>query len=173
MATDDVISLHLSCEEKQGCVTLEKEDGLVAIVMADSSLVLNDDTVVAAYINRDSVLTVQLSDAASLTLAKVTAQNIGKQLAVVLRERVLANPKISAPIYSGRIEINVDRSTQPPYWETLPWLFKKIYPDREVPQYYPNLKKFFSWALVLLPLVIAMGLIALRRRRQSVKKVES
>lgn len=165
----EVLSLHLSCE-KAGCVTLEKTDGRVAIVQADSSLVLNADTILKAYINADSNLTVELSEPASILLGKITAENIGKQLAIVLDETVIAYPTITAPIYSGRIEIAVDRPTQPPYWEAIPWLFKKIYPDQEVPMRYPGVKKLVRLGVVILPLVIALIVIVIRRRRKDLSR---
>jgi len=166
LATEDVLSLHLSCESKEGCVTLEKNDGNVAIVMADSVLVLDANSVQSAYITPDSNLSIQLSEAASLTLAKITVENAGRKLAIVLHGRAIANPTITSPIYSGRIEVIADRPTQPPYWESVPWLLAKLYPDGDAPQPPTNIKRIIRLSFAALPLIIltGVGMLLIRRR---------
>lgn len=81
----------------------ERKLRLLAEVLLDESAVLN-----AEYVSNQpeqKTVFVRLTEAGSRRLAELTTANIGRQLAIVWRGRVLIAPKIITPITGGAINI--------------------------------------------------------------------
>ncbi len=120
----DSIFLYLECSPGQTCMNLADENGKTESVLATPAQVLGRAEVESASVqkggNTPPALNLVLSKEASSRLEKITAENIGKRLMVVVDNKILTAPTINSPVAGGKIMIGSKRNDL--FWEKIPWL---------------------------------------------------
>ena len=125
---DDRIYLYLQCSQGQTCVDLADEDGNKESVLATPAQVLGRGDIESAVVqkagNTSPSLNIELSKEASQKFEKITGENIGRKLMVVLDNKVLTAPTINMPISGPKITLSTRHNDR--FWEKVPWLYDLV-----------------------------------------------
>ena len=126
-ATDDAMYLHLECIQGQDCIDLPDINDGEQSVLAIPSLVLNKvdfkSARIQTYDNSEQAIYLELKKVAADKFEKITEENIGKKLMVVLNGEILTAPVIKDVIRGGKINLNGKQVT---FWKEIPWLQELI-----------------------------------------------
>lgn len=104
------IYFHIECESN--CLELKNvNDGVVAKLVKEPAMSLGASDILDARVSKDQeilneYLGLTLSEKKAIEFEKITGDNIGKRLAIVVDNKVLTFPTIQAKISGGRIQIS-------------------------------------------------------------------
>jgi len=120
---DDKLYFYIECSPGQKCIDLAYDNGKKESVLATPAQVLarSDIKSVSVQMGGDTrqSLSIELGKEAAKKFEKITGENIGKKLVVVLDNKILTAPTVNEPITVGRIMIWGGHG---PFWEKVPWL---------------------------------------------------
>ncbi len=124
---NDKISFYLECSQGQKCIDFAYENGKKVSALQTPAQEVTKADIQSAIVNAGGnalpSLTIELSKEASEKFGKITGENIGKKLIVILNDKVLTAPTINAPITSRKIIISGEAGS---FWEKTPWLQEVI-----------------------------------------------
>ncbi len=123
---DDRVYFYLQCSQGQTCMDLADQDGKRESVLATPAQMLGRGDIESAIVQKGGdtqpSLALELSKEASRKFEKITEENIGKKLMVVLDNKILAAPTINAPIRDPKIKLTIFSRRNDLFWEKVPWL---------------------------------------------------
>ena len=107
--TKNSVSIYLNCEkDAEDCLKLNDLDRKTLKLKESSKLILN---VVMATLSKNDI-TMTLDKNSSCWIEKITSENIGKQLALVVKDIVLINPTIQGKISGFDIQVSTKEGSQ-------------------------------------------------------------
>jgi hypothetical protein len=123
---DEKLYLYLECSPGQKCIDLACDNGKVESVLATPAQVMARADFKSASVRMGAdirrSLDIELGKEAAKKFEKITRDNIGRKLMVVLDNKILIAPTIREPITVGKIMISGGAGPNDPFWEKVPWL---------------------------------------------------
>jgi len=163
------LSLHLGCEAPAlDCREWPSPNGESKVLARTETLTeLSDSDIVEAglYLGENETFEIHIrySAEAAARIEKATAENVGKTVALVSDGKALLAPKITEPIRSTSLVINMGKSGDPrTLLDPLPWLKKKV---DEGPQYGEMLQVVGWLSILILGILLVGGLAYLVRKK--------
>jgi hypothetical protein len=127
---DDKLYFYIECSPGQRCIDLAYNNGKKESVLATPAQVLARADIKSASVqmggNSQQSLNIELGKEAAKKFEKITRENIGKKIMVVLDNRILTAPTVHEPITVGRIMLWSGYGEHGPFWEKVPWLHDLI-----------------------------------------------
>jgi hypothetical protein len=123
---DDKMYLYVECSPGQKCIELAYDNGKVESVLSVPAQVVAKADVKSAKVQTSEdarqSLNIELGKEAAEKFEKITRENIGKKIIVVLDNKILIAPTVREPITNGKIMITGRYGEHDPFWEKVPWL---------------------------------------------------
>jgi hypothetical protein len=123
---DDKMYLYVECSPGQKCIDLAYDNGKVESVLSVPAQVVAKADVKSAKVQTSEdarqSLNIELGKEAAEKFEKITGENIGKKIIVVLDNKILIAPTVREPITNGKIMITGRYGEHDPFWEKVPWL---------------------------------------------------
>lgn len=125
------ITLMLSCGSATDCVELPTAAGGVTRLQPDVKMTLQEQDLAEfklVYNEYDQPsLMIALEPEAQSRLAGLTTEHVGENLALVVEGKVVSEPRITAPITQGRLQLTPGAGGDArPFWEGVPWMMEKL-----------------------------------------------
>lgn len=164
---DDKLYLYIECSPGQKCIDLAYDNGKTESVLATPAQVMARADIKSASVQvgvdiRQS-LNIELRKEAAKKFEKITRDNIGKKLMVVLDNKILMAPTVREPITVGRVMISSGYGEHNPFWEKVPWL-----QDLIKDSYRASLRSVMIYVIIALAVSIsAFVFILLPRMRRT------
>jgi hypothetical protein len=123
---NDKMYLYVECSPGQKCIELAYDNGKVESVLSVPAQVVAKADVKSAKVQTSEdarqSLNIELGKEAAEKFEKITRENIGKKIIVVLDNKILIAPTVREPITNGKIMITGRYGEHDPFWEKVPWL---------------------------------------------------
>lgn len=123
---DDRMYLYVECSPGQKCIDLAYDNGKIESALAVPAQVVAKADVKSAKVQTSEdarqSLNIELGKEAAEKFEKITRENIGKKIIVVLDNKILIAPTVREPITNGKIMITGRYGEHDPFWEKVPWL---------------------------------------------------
>jgi hypothetical protein len=123
---DDKMYLYVECSPGQKCIDLAYDNGKIESVLATPAQVVAKADIKSANVQTSEdarqSLNIELSKEAAEKFEKITRENLGKKIMVVLDNKILIAPTVREPITNGKIMITSRYGEHDPFWEKVPWL---------------------------------------------------
>jgi len=162
----DKFLLYIACSEGKQCIDLTGDNGKLESVQATPVMELAKADIISASVQSaragSASLSIELSEEASLTLKKITRNNIGQRLMVVFDNKLLTAPTINMPISERKILISNSYGENAAFWKNSPWLEDLIKASNSAGRHSIRLYTVIAFSIA----IIAFGFVLLPRLKQ-------